>query len=148
MLLCLCGCLSTPTLVRYEAKIYTPAPLSSKDEAATLDNKRYEKDTVGQSAYNLHRIDGVGVVTLVARDQRAYLNPGKHIIEIDSVGPHGGGRMKVAFSAVAGGKYETDGKIMEDRVEMWIQTVDSHQVVSDVAVLSLARPSWPIFWGK
>lgn len=147
-LLCLCGCQSAPTLLRYEAKAYTPVPLLSKSEAATLDNKRYDKNTVGQSGYNLRRIDGISVMTLVARDQRAYLNPGRHVVEIDAFGPQGGGWMKVTFEAVAGGKYEADGKVLEDRIEMWIQTVASHQIVSNVAVLPLARPPWPIFWGK
>jgi len=147
VLLGLCGCNTAP-LVRYEAKTYTTAPLRSKEEVATLDNKRYAKDTGGQFGYNLHRIDGVSVMTLVMRDQHACLNPGRHVVEIDSFGPQGGGRREVAFDAVASGKYEADGKIMEDRVEMWIQTVDSHQVVSNVAVLPLARLPWPVFWGK
>jgi hypothetical protein len=145
VLLCLCGCQSAPTLVRYEPKTYTPVPLRSNEEVATLDNKRYAKDTVGQFGYNLHHIDGVSVMTLVMREQRAYLNPGRHVVEIDSFGPQGGGRRKVSFDAVAGGKYEADGRVLEDRVEMWIQTVDSHRVVSNVAVLPLARPPWPIF---
>jgi hypothetical protein len=113
-----------------------------------LDNKRYDRDTVGQFGYNLRRIDGVSVLTLVMRDQRAFLNPGRHVVEIEAFGPQGGGNRKVTFDAVAGEKYEADGKIMEDRVEMWIQTIDSHQVVSDVAVLPLAHPPWPIFWGE
>ena len=146
--LTLCGCLSTRTLVRYEPKTYTPAVLDSRERVATLANKRYDQDTVGQSGFNLRSVDGVSVMTMVARDQLIYLNPGRHVVEIECFGPEGGGWRKVAFEASPGGKYEADGKIGSDRIEMWIQLVDSSQVVSGIAAFSLAHYPWPIFWGK
>jgi len=77
--LTLCGCLSTRTLVRYEPKTYTPAVLDSRERVATLANKRYDQDTVGQSGFNLRSVDGVSVMTMVARDQLIYLNPGEKL---------------------------------------------------------------------
>jgi hypothetical protein len=145
--LTLCGCLGTRTLVRYEPKTYTPDVLDSRERAATLANKRYARDTNGELGFNLRSVDGVSVMTMVARDQLVYLNPGRHIIEIECAGPRGDGWRKVAFEALPGRKYEADGRISGDRVEMWIQLVNSNQVVSDVAVFSLPQLSWPIFSG-
>jgi hypothetical protein len=134
--------------VRYEPKTYTPTPLRTQNEVATLKNKRYQKDTVGQFGYNLHHIDGIGVRTLLQRDQTAFLNPGPHLVIIEASGPSGGGKTKVSFEAKSGVTYETDGRISSDRIEMWIQNADTREIVSDVAVLPLYGSSLPIFWGK
>jgi hypothetical protein len=142
------GCLNSPTVVRYEAKTYTPVPLRSREHAATLANKRYARDTIGQYSYNLYRIDGVSVATLVARDQLAYLNSGRHVVELDAHTARGGGRREVTFEALPGERYEADGNVLEDRIEMWIQAIDSHRIVSNVAVLPLGGPRLPLFWGK
>jgi len=115
---------------------------------ATLKNKRYQRDTVGQFGYNLHHIDDVGVWSIVQRDQTALLNPGKHVVDIEAFGPSGGGRRKVSFEAKSGVTYEADGRIGGDRIEMWIQIAGTTEVVSDVAVLPINGPSLPIFWGK
>ena len=143
----LCGCLSTRTLVRYEPKTYTPVVLDSRERAPTLANKRYARDTNGELGFNLRSVDGVSVMTAVARDQLIYLNPGRHIIEIECAGPRGDGWRKIVFEALRGQKYEADGRIAGDQVKMWIQSANTNQVVSDVAVFSLPQLTWPIASG-
>ena len=145
--LALCGCLSTRTVVQYEPKTYTPAVLDIPERAAMLANKRYARDRIGELGFNLRSVDGVSVMTMVARDQLVYLNPGRHTVEIECVGPRGDGWRKVAFEALPGEKYEANGRIASDRVEMWIQLVDSNQVVSNSAGFSLPRVQLALFSG-
>jgi hypothetical protein len=137
--LVLCGCANMWTVSQNDPKSYTPAALDGGERVATLANMRYGRDTAGELGFNLRSVDGVSVMTRVARDQLVYLNPGRHIIEIECVGPRGAGWRKVAFEALPGEKYEANGRIDADRVEMWIQLINSNQVASNSAGFSLPR---------
>lgn len=145
MAIALSGCQSTPTLMRYEPKTYTPTPLRVQNEVAMLKNKRYQRDTAGQFSYNLHDIDGVGVWSFVARDQTAFLNPGPHLVVIEASGSRGGGKRKFSFVAESGVTYEADGRISSDRIEIWIQNADTREIVTNVEVVLLYGGPLPIF---
>jgi hypothetical protein len=143
----LSGCNSAHTLVRWDAKEYCPAPLTDPGRAATLSNKRFDKDTVGENGFDLKSVDGLDTSTTLARDQIAKLNPGEHRILVECM-RISTPVIRLKFVAEPDVSYELNGRIEKDRVGVWVQEVASQKRVSGVAVAPIVQVSLPIFVGK
>ena len=126
--LCFGGCQTT--LVHWKPMTYTPVAIANPEQAATLTNKRYDVDIIGEYGYNLCEVDGKSVRTAVRRDQLVRLNPGEHRVEIQSYGGEWPIRQRLTFTAEPGGRYEADGKDSGRDGVIAIRSVPSHKIVS------------------